>query len=115
LPCVNSGGRLGVSRQSLPRPPAVETDEVGAMHVQDVRGERPSLTLLGQHHDHEATCIDIFDMTHQVRVFLSRARCSNQATLKPCEESMFNAFGVEPLRTCFTVQNVDVVLVEAGL
>ena len=85
------------------------------MRVQDVRGDRPLLAPPCQYHQDESTGTHVLGMPHQVPVFLVLAPGTNQRSLELCEESMVNAVRIQPLRTCLTMQKVDVLPSEAGL
>jgi hypothetical protein len=108
-------GRLDVGLKPFPGPSTVEAYEFGAVIVEDVRRDHALLALPCQHHDHEATCTHVFDVTHQVLVLLVRCRASDQQPLELREYAMFRACWIEPANIRFAMKHIDVLPIEASL
>jgi hypothetical protein len=85
------------------------------MVVQDVRRDHALLALPCQHHDHEATCTHVFDVTHQVLVLLVRGRAPDQRPLELREHAVFRACWIEPADIGFAMKHIDVLPIEASL
>ena len=101
-------------RDVRPRPAAVEADELCAVLVQDVAGHDALFPAFGQHHEHTSTRSNILDVMGEVLEILG-LKVTNQRPLKLREESMFGAGLVKTMEAFFTLQEVDVALVESGL
>jgi hypothetical protein len=104
----------GFSLQGLPRPSAVETDTLGAVRVQDVRGHVPLLTLFRKDHDHEPTCAHVVDVMAQIPELLSRPRGANQCPLELREESLLCACRIQATQIFLSVKDVNIVRLEPG-
>jgi hypothetical protein len=82
---------------------------------QCVGGTQALVAFLCQHHDHESTGPNIFDMVPQMLVLLDGTSETEQRALELRQESMHFAAGIEAADVFFTVENVDVVARETSL
>ena len=81
--------------------------------MQDVGGDDALGPAFRQHHDHVSTGANILDVMGEV-LELFELEGTNQRPVKLREESMLGACRIEAMEILFTVQDVDVLLVESG-
>jgi hypothetical protein len=73
------------------------------------------IAFLRKNHDHESPRTYIFDMMAEMLGLLCRASESNEGALKLRQKPVLFSRGIETMDVGFTVQNIDVFSIEAGL
>ena len=101
-------------RKPLPRPSAIEADELCAVSIQDVGCTYTLISFIGKDHDDESSCTNVVDMVAQMLVLLGRTREAKQRALELSQESVLLPCGIEAADIFVTVQDVDVLSIEAS-
>jgi hypothetical protein len=82
--------------------------------IQDVGCTYTLISFIGKDHDDESSCTNVVDMVAQMLVLLGRTREAKQRALELSQESVLLPCGIEAADIFVTVQDVDVLSIEAS-